>query len=85
MLPGGRPRRLPGLPICARVSFEGLILAEIGNREAQGVDRDQFVGHVRLKGEDKVSGVQVAFQFAVIGGRVINQMEIDARAVGWRL
>src|ERR1700693_1023943 len=38
-------------------SFEGLVLAEIGDAQSQGVDRNKFVGHLALKNEDKVRRV----------------------------
>jgi hypothetical protein len=66
-LPGGRPRLL-WLPSSAKDSFERLVFAEVGNREAQRIDGDQFVGHVVLEDEDEIPGVQIALELAVIGG-----------------
>src|SRR6266851_4207979 len=66
-LPGGRPRLL-WLPASAKDSFERLVFAEVGNREAQRIDGDQFVGHVVLEDEDEISGIEIALELAVIGG-----------------
>src|ERR1700746_1724596 len=68
-LPGGRPRRLLRYPIFAKLSFERLIFTEIGNRHTQRIDGDQLVGHAGLETEYKIAGIEVALQFAVIGGR----------------
>jgi hypothetical protein len=59
-LPGERPRRLLSYAICATVSFECLVLAEIGNRQAQGIDGDQVVGHAALEVEDEIGGIEIA-------------------------
>src|SRR3981189_440476 len=80
-LPGGRPRLL-WLLASAKGSFERLVFAEVGNRETQRIDGDQLVGHARLEDEDEIPGVQVALEFAVIGGRIVDEIEIDAGAVG---
>src|SRR5216684_1574211 len=66
-LPGGRPRLL-WLPSSAKDSFERLVFAEVGNREAQRIDGDQFVGHVVLGDEDEISGIEIALELAVVGG-----------------
>src|SRR6267142_2815297 len=79
-LPGGHPRLL-WLPSSAKDSFEGLVFAKVGNREAQGIDGDQVVRHARLENEDQIAGVQVALELAVIGGRIVDEVEIDPGAV----
>src|SRR5260370_20074675 len=53
-------------------SFECLILPEVGDGHSERVDGNQFVGHLGFEEEDKVRGVQIAFQLAVVGGRVIG-------------
>src|SRR6267143_6856399 len=75
-LPGGRPRLL-WLPSCAKGSFEGLVFAEVGNRETQRIDGDQLVGHARLEDEDEIPGIEIALELAVIGWRIVNEIEID--------
>jgi hypothetical protein len=65
--------------------LERLIFAEIGNRQAQGIDGDEFVWDVRLKDKDEIRSVEVAFELGVIGGGVLDQIEVDARAKGRRL
>src|SRR5229473_605280 len=79
-LPGRRPRLL-WLPCSAKDSFEGLVFAKVGNRKAQGIDGDQVVRHARLENEDEIAGVQVALELAVIGGRIVDEVEIDSGAV----
>src|SRR5579863_3226518 len=49
-------------------SFEGLVLAEVRDGHSQRIDGDQFVGHLRFENEDKVRGVQITFELAVIRG-----------------
>src|SRR5271168_2904892 len=66
-------------------SFERLVLAEVGDRHSEWVDRNQFVGYLGLEKEDKVRGVEIAFQLAVVGGRVIDHVKVHARAEGRRL
>src|SRR5271155_1054117 len=66
-------------------SFERLVLAEVGDGHSERVDRNQFVGHLGLEKEDKVRGVQIALQLAMVGGRVIDHVEVHARAEGGRL
>src|SRR5208282_3265505 len=66
-------------------SFERLVLAEVGDGHSEWVDRNQFVGYLGLEEEDKVRGVEIAFQLAVVGGRVIDHVEVHARAEGWGL
>src|SRR5215475_8184575 len=62
-------------------SFEGLILSEVADRQTQRIDGNQLVWHASLKDENEVRGVEVAFQFTMIGRRVVNEVEVDARAV----
>ena len=38
-----------------------------------------------LENEDKIRGVQIALQLAMVGGRVIDHVEVHARAEGRRL
>src|SRR5580704_10843779 len=66
-------------------SFERLVLAEVGDGHSEWVNRNQFVGYLGLEKEDKVRGVEIAFQLAVVGGRVIDHVEVHTRAEGWRL
>src|SRR5271156_1440111 len=66
-------------------SFERLIFAEVGDGHSERIDRDQFVGHLGLENKDKVRGVQIALQLAMVGGRVIDHVEVHARAEGGRL
>src|SRR5271169_2761474 len=66
-------------------SFERLVLAEVGDGHSEWVDRNQFVGYLGLEKEDKVRGVEIAFQLAVVGGRVIDHVEVHARAERRRL
>src|SRR5438309_1903948 len=47
---GARPRPV----VWSRSSFEGLVLSEIGDRNTQGVDGDQFVGNFALKNEHEI-------------------------------
>jgi hypothetical protein len=49
------------------------------------VDGNQFVGDLGLEKEDKIRGVKIALQLAVVGGRVIHHVEVHARAEGRRL
>ena len=46
---------------------------------------DQLVGDFALKNKDKVRGIEVALNLAVVCGRVIDHVEVDARLEGWRL
>ena len=39
------------------------------------------LGTLALENEHEIRGVEVALQFAMIGGRVVDHVEIDARAV----
>ena len=52
-LQGGRPRLLFAV-YCVGESFERLVFPEIGDREAQRIDGNQFVGHVRLENADSI-------------------------------
>jgi len=70
-----------GFPSSVKDSFEGLVFAKVGNREAQGIDGDQLVGHARLENEDEIAGVQVALELAVIGGGIVDEVEIDSSTV----
>src|SRR6266852_3623487 len=80
MLPGAGPRALPSR-LGGESSFERLVFAEIGDGHPERIDRDQFVGDICLENEDKIRGVEIAFQFAMVGGRVVDHVEIDASAV----
>src|SRR5271156_1079842 len=66
-------------------SFERLVFAVVGNGHSERVDRNQFVGHMGFEEEDKVRRIKIAFQLAVVGGRVIDHVEVHTRAEGWRL
>src|SRR5215469_2869011 len=63
-------------------SFERLILAEVADRQAQGIDRNQFIRNARLKDENEICGIEIALQLAMIGRRVINQVKVHPRAIG---
>ena len=80
MLPGAGSRLLRFGPVTAS-SFERLVFAEVGDGHAERIDRDQFVGDIGLENKDKIRGVEVALQFAMIGGRVVNHVEIDTSAI----
>ena len=67
MLPGAGPRPLR-FELGSGTSFERLVFAEIGDGHAERIDRDQFVGHLGFEKEDKIRGVEVALQFAMVGG-----------------
>src|SRR6266851_5372657 len=60
-------------------SFERLVFAEVGNGHSERVDRNQFVGHMGFENEDKVRGVKITFQLAMVGGGVIDHVEVHAR------
>src|SRR6267142_2874466 len=80
MLPGAGPR-LPRSGMVRESSFERLILAEVGHRKPQRIDGDQSVRNAGLENEDEIRGVQLALQFAVIGRRVVDHVEVHTRAV----
>src|ERR1700680_2263798 len=63
-------------------SFERLIFAEVGDGQSERVDGDQFVGYMGFEKEDKICGVKIALQLAMVGGRVIDHVEIHARTEG---
>src|SRR6266853_6531628 len=63
-------------------SFERLVFAEVGDGHSQRIDGDQFVGHPRFEKENKVRGVKIAFQLAMVGGGVIDHVEVHARTEG---
>ena len=81
MLPGAGPRPLR-LELDSGTSFECLVFAEIGDGHAERIDGNQFIGNLGLENEDEVRGVEVALQFAMVGGRVIDHVEVHARAEG---
>src|SRR5277367_3573411 len=64
---------------CASCSFERLILPEVGDCQAQRVDRNQLIRDMAFEDEHEVGGVEVALQFAVIGWYVVHHVEIDPR------
>src|SRR5580704_5148769 len=74
-----RCRSEPGL------SLERLIFAEVGDGHSERIDGNQFIGNLGLENEYKVRGVEIAFQFAMVGRRVIDHIEVDARAERRRL
>src|SRR5580692_6273883 len=80
MLPGAGPRPLRS-GLGRESSFERLVFAEIGDRHPERIDRYQFVGDIGLENEDKIGGVKIAFQFAMVGWRIVDHVEIDASAV----
>src|SRR4029077_9727987 len=47
-----------------RLSLERLVLAEIRDREAQRIDRNQFVRNIALKNEHEIGRIQVALDLA---------------------
>ena len=67
------------------LSLERLIFAEVGDRHSEGVDGDQFVRNLGFENKHKVRGVEIAFQLAMVGGRVIDHIEVDASAKRRRL
>src|SRR3984957_20750923 len=58
-----RPHRL-GLR--RAFSFESLIFAEVGDGDAEGVDRNQLIGYLRFEKEYKIRSVEIAFQLAMV-------------------
>src|SRR5580700_11119541 len=56
-LPCVRPRSL-GFACGPGFSFECLVFAEVGNGDAERVDRNEFVRHLGLEKEDKVRRVK---------------------------
>src|SRR6266576_2207638 len=60
-----------GVVPARRGSFERLIFSEVGDAQSQRVDRDEFVRYVGLKNEDKVRGIKIALQLAMVGVRII--------------
>src|ERR1700739_697336 len=83
-LPGGRPR-LVCSPDSGKISFECLVLTEVGDRQSQRIDGDEFVGHAGLENKNEVGSIELALQLAVISGRVVHHVKIHAGAVGWCL
>jgi len=81
---GVRPRPL-GFVSGLGCSFERLVFPEVGNAQAQGIDRNEFVGDVGFEKEHKIRGVKIALQLAMVGGRVVDHVEVHARAKGWCL
>src|SRR5260370_1328449 len=63
-------------------SFESLVFEEVGNGQSEWIDRNQFVGHLGLEKEEKVRSVKVALQLAMVGGRIVDQIEVHARTEG---
>src|SRR5277367_5893107 len=61
-------------------SFECLVLAEIGDGDPERVDRNQFVGNLGFEDKNEVRRIEVALELAVVGGRVVDQIEVDSRA-----
>src|ERR1700735_1258734 len=77
MLPGDRPRPL-GSECGTDLSFESLVFTEIGDAQAQRIDRNQFVRNLGFEDENKVGGVEVALDLAVVGRRVVDHVEVHA-------
>src|SRR5579859_161737 len=77
MLPGDRPRPL-GSECGIDLSFESLVFTEIGDAQAQRINRDELVRNVGLEDENKVGGVEVSLDLAMVGGRVIDHVEVHA-------
>src|SRR2546422_5255575 len=50
--------------------------------QSEWIDRNQFVGHLGLEKEDKVRSVQIALHLAMVGGRIVDQIEVHARTEG---
>src|SRR5260370_27782227 len=59
-----------------------MVFAEVGNAQSEWIDRNQFVGHLGLEKEDEVRGVQIPLQLAMVGRRIVDQVEVHARAEG---
>src|ERR1700688_3462361 len=51
-----------------RCSLEGLVLAEIRDREAERIDRNKLVRNVALKNKHKIRRIEVTLDLAVIRG-----------------
>src|SRR2546422_7259695 len=50
--------------------------------QSEWIDRNQFVGHLGLEKEEKVRSVEIALQLAMVGGRIVDQIEVHARTEG---
>ena len=66
-LPCVRPRPL-GFACGPGFSFERLVFAEVSDGHSERVDWNELVRHLGLEKEDKIRGVQVALQLAMVGG-----------------
>ncbi len=66
----------------SKVSFEGLVFAEVGNAQAERIDGNEFVRNAALEYENEVRSVQIALELAVVRGRVIDHVKIHPCAVG---
>src|ERR1700722_16212798 len=77
-----RPHRFGSGPV---FSFERLIFAEVGDGDAEGVNRNQFIGYLGLEEEYKIRSVKIALELAMVGWRVIDHVEVPSRTKGRRL
>src|SRR5580700_12074515 len=84
MLRGAGPRPLL-LRFRRTCSLERLVFAEVGHGHSQRIDGNQFVGYLGLENEDEIRGVQLALQLGMVGGRVIDHVEVHAGAERRRL
>src|ERR1700677_4585503 len=50
-------------------SFEGLVFTEVGDGDAEGVNRNQFIGYLGLEEEYKIRSVKIALKLAMVGWR----------------
>src|ERR1700677_4985013 len=70
---------------CWNDSLERLVFAEVGDGYSQRINGYQFVPDLSLEEEDKIGGVQIALQLAMVGRRVIDHIEVHPRAKRRRL
>jgi len=62
------------------MSFERLVFPEVRNRESQRIDGDQFIGNLGLEHEEEIRCIEVALELAMVGRRVVDHVEVHARA-----
>src|SRR5581483_9880378 len=64
------------------VSVQGLVLAEIGNRESQRVDLDEVIAYRVAEGKDEMGDELGTLDLAAIERRLVNQFIFDGGLVG---
>src|ERR1700739_4414745 len=57
-------------------SFKCLVFPEIADGQPQRIDGDEFIRHMLLKDKDKIRGIEVPFQLAMVGRRVIDHIKV---------